>query len=97
MFAVAAKVIFGAAQGSRDTGITPQLRKTAEAMAKNLAKTRIGFFSLDVSLGSAMTHKLRRSSPSSMSQLLYSEVASAQWANRGQLRSAISRPIAAAC
>src|ERR1700689_544839 len=35
MFAGAAKVIFGAAQGSRNRGITPQTRKTAEAMAKN--------------------------------------------------------------
>src|ERR1700693_1940301 len=45
-FAVAAQVIFGAAQGSRDRGIIPQLSKTAEAIVRNLAKTRIGFFSL---------------------------------------------------
>jgi hypothetical protein len=36
----------------------PQLRKTAEAMTKNLTKIRIGFFSLDASLGSATTLKL---------------------------------------
>src|SRR5271163_4992671 len=46
MFGVAAPAIFGTAQGSRDIRITLQLNKTAEAIARNLAKTRIGFFSL---------------------------------------------------
>src|SRR5580704_19494809 len=37
---VAAAAIFGAAQCSRDRGITPQLMKKAEAIARNLAGTR---------------------------------------------------------